>query len=239
MAARHRRLDLERQRRRRCSASRTSPASLAGAALRKMIKAKGGQSRYDAIVHAAQGDTGGGIAYQMQYAFRRRSGGEKMCGWRTPAAGLPAPDGKPLRAHGVVRDDNGPARARPSAHATGALRSAHRRDESRLLDRSARRHARRGGALSLVLRLSAGGHRQSRSAQRILRLRRRRAGDRQSRQAHSRAAARQGSSRPLLRQQVRRDPDQLHAGRVGRLPPIGCWPACAKSRCSPTPARSR
>ena len=40
-------------------------------------------------------------------------------------------------------------------------------------------------------------------------------------------AARQGLSRPLLRQQVRRHPDALHAATSCRSPPSGCSPACA------------
>ncbi len=82
----------------------TDIASVAcGRSFAQMIKVEGGQSRYDAIVHAAQGDTGGGIAYQMHYAFRRDPAAEPV--WlEDTGRWFAAPDGKPLRAHGVVRD---------------------------------------------------------------------------------------------------------------------------------------
>ena len=48
-------------------------------------------------MHPSQGDTGGGVAYQVQYAFRRDSGEtvwlEDTGRWFAGA------DGKPVRAH--------------------------------------------------------------------------------------------------------------------------------------------
>ena len=65
-----------------------------------------------------------------------------------------------------------------------------------------------------LMRFHAGGNRSSRrSSTKPTALTHRRR-DRPGRQAHSRPHARQGSSRPVLRQQIRRRPDQLHARRI-------------------------
>ena len=73
-----------------------------GRSFAQLAKGENGQSRYDAIVHATQGDTGGGIAYQMQYTFRRDPTAEPM--WlEDTGRWFAGPDGKPLRAHGLVR----------------------------------------------------------------------------------------------------------------------------------------
>ena len=64
------------------------------------IEAQDGQNRIDAVQQANVRDTGDGVPYQLQYALKR--GDEKI--WLEDTgrwfAGL---DGKPLRAHGVVR----------------------------------------------------------------------------------------------------------------------------------------
>ncbi len=71
-----------------------------GRSFAQKIDAADGHSRHDAINAAAQGDIGEGVAYQVQYTFRR--GAEKI--WledigRWFAGG----DGKPVRALGTVR----------------------------------------------------------------------------------------------------------------------------------------
>ena len=66
------------------------------------VEAEEGQNRLDAITRSAQGDTGGGVAYQVQYAFRRGSNGEKI--WlEDTGRWFAGADGKPVRALGVVR----------------------------------------------------------------------------------------------------------------------------------------
>jgi diguanylate cyclase (GGDEF)-like protein len=64
------------------------------------IDVEGGQSRVDAIQQPNQRDAGDGVSYQVQYALKRDD--EKV--WLEDTgrwfAGL---DGKPLRAHGIVR----------------------------------------------------------------------------------------------------------------------------------------
>ena len=88
----------------RCSGAAT-PLSLLGVAIGEIasgrsfaqkIDAKDGQSRHDVISAAVQGDTGEGVLYQVQYAFRR--GDEKI--WlEDTGRWFAGADGKPMRAH--------------------------------------------------------------------------------------------------------------------------------------------
>jgi diguanylate cyclase (GGDEF)-like protein len=60
-----------------------------------------GQARRDAVFHSGKSDMGEGVPYQVQYAFKRVPG-EKM--WvEDTGRWFAGPDGKPARAHGVVR----------------------------------------------------------------------------------------------------------------------------------------
>jgi len=62
--------------------------------------ATGGQARIDIIKQPGQTDSGGGVPYQVQYAFKR--GDEKI--WlEDTGRWFAGPDGKPQRAHGLVR----------------------------------------------------------------------------------------------------------------------------------------
>ncbi len=73
-----------------------------GRSFAQMVDAKDGQSRHDAIHQAAQSDTGGGVAYQLQYAFRRDPAAQPI--WlEDTGRWFAGPDGKPMRAHGVLR----------------------------------------------------------------------------------------------------------------------------------------
>ncbi len=68
----------------------------------QLVNSDGGRSRHDAIVQAPQGDTGSGMAYQVQYAFRRDAAAQPV--WLEDTGRWFADiDGKPERAHGVVR----------------------------------------------------------------------------------------------------------------------------------------
>jgi len=72
-----------------------------GRSFAQKVDAEDGQSRHDAIHHAAHGDSGG-VAYQVQYAFRRGGSGEKI--WlEDTGRWFAGSDGKPVRAHGIVR----------------------------------------------------------------------------------------------------------------------------------------
>ncbi len=72
-----------------------------GRVFAQRAEAATGQSRFEAVTGGAQADTGAGVAYQVEYAFRRDDG-EKI--WvEDTGRWFAGPDGKPLRAHGVVR----------------------------------------------------------------------------------------------------------------------------------------
>ncbi len=74
-----------------------------GKAYAQRTEATGGQSRIDAIQQSTQCDTGGGVLYQIQYAFKR--GDEKL--WlEDTGRWFAGTDGKPHRAHGIVRAIN-------------------------------------------------------------------------------------------------------------------------------------
>ena len=104
-------------------------------------------------------------------------------------------------------------RPRRTADEAVAARSADRRTQPHASGRRAGGNDRGNRALPLVLRLHADRHRSSGARQRRLRLRRRRRRDRRSRKTHPRAAARRRRARPVLRQQVRPDPAELHRRR--------------------------
>jgi diguanylate cyclase (GGDEF)-like protein len=70
-----------------------------GRAFAARVEAEPGQNRAD-IIAAAQGSPGSGACYQLQYAFRR--GDEKL--WlEDTGRWFAGPDGRPIRAHGIVR----------------------------------------------------------------------------------------------------------------------------------------
>jgi diguanylate cyclase (GGDEF)-like protein len=72
-----------------------------GRAYAMRLDAADGQSRHDAVVQSNDSDAGEGVAYQVQYAFKRAPG-EKV--WLEDSGRwFAGPDGKPIRAHGVVR----------------------------------------------------------------------------------------------------------------------------------------
>jgi len=71
-----------------------------GRAFARHVDAAGGATRTDVIWQATQRDSGRGIRYQVQYAFKR--GDEKI--WlEDTGRWFAGSDGKPLRAHGVIR----------------------------------------------------------------------------------------------------------------------------------------
>ena len=65
------------------------------------VEADAGQSRFDAVTQGKPSDDGAGVAYQVEYAFRKDDGVkvwiEDIGRW------FAGPDGKPARAHGVIR----------------------------------------------------------------------------------------------------------------------------------------
>jgi diguanylate cyclase (GGDEF)-like protein len=72
-----------------------------GRSFAQKVDAEDGQSRNDAIHHAAHADSGGGVPYQVQYAFRR--GGDEKIWLEDTGRWFAGSDGKPVRALGTVR----------------------------------------------------------------------------------------------------------------------------------------
>jgi diguanylate cyclase (GGDEF)-like protein len=79
------------------------PAVIAsGAAFAQLVDATSGQSRADAVTGSTLRDEGAGIPYQLQYALRPPNSAVPL--WiEDTGRWFAGPDGKPLRAHGVVR----------------------------------------------------------------------------------------------------------------------------------------
>ncbi|MFN3656121.1 MAG: EAL domain-containing protein [Pseudolabrys sp.] len=78
-----------------------APSEIAsGRAYAQRIIAEAGLSRIDAIQKSAGRDEGAGVPYQVEYAFKR---GEEAAWLEDTGRWFAGPDGKPQRAHGVVR----------------------------------------------------------------------------------------------------------------------------------------
>ena len=139
----------------------------------------------------------------------------KRSGSRTSAAGSPDANGKPARAHGIVRviNERHDQEERLTYLSrfdglTGEMNRFHLTEvlETTLKQALAQRNS-CGFMLVAIDNLAR--------INEVLRLRRRRRGDRRGGQAPARQDARRRSARPLLRQQVRHHPQQLHARRHG------------------------
>jgi len=77
------------------------PAALAdGRGFSQLIDPKSGPTRFDVVTSAAR-DTGSGVPYQLQYALRGRD--ERPIWIEDTGRWFAGPDGKPIRAHGIVR----------------------------------------------------------------------------------------------------------------------------------------
>ena len=168
--------------------------------------------RTEALAACAAGARRRGRALPDRIRRARRDVRAGASGSRRPAAGLPVPTAG-RRAPTASSASTTNATPATSTAETVAARSADRRTQSHPSDCLAGRGHRGSHALPLLLRLHADRHRSSGADQRRLRLRCRRRRDRRSRATHSRAAARRRRARPLLRQQVRPDPEELHGRR--------------------------
>lgn len=72
-----------------------------GSSFARCVDAAGGISRLDAVTKSAQRDSGDGVAFEAQYAFKRPDG---TATWiEDTGRWFAGPDGKPARACGVVR----------------------------------------------------------------------------------------------------------------------------------------
>ena len=170
---------------------------------------------------------------------RRSPAATPSCGSRTSAAGSPAPNGRPERAHGIVRVINA-RREREERLAylsrfdglTGEMNRWHMTDVLAATVEDTIRFRSSCGFLIVAIdnltRINeAYGFDVADEviAEVAKRLRARmRGGD---------------SSRPVLRQQVRRDPQAVHTPTTSRSRPSACCRACARASCRPRPVRWR
>ena len=76
-----------------------------GRAFAQYADPKSGMTRFDAVMHAASPDHGDGVVYQLQYALRI-PGHADLLWLEDTGRWLAGADGRPARAHGIVRAIN-------------------------------------------------------------------------------------------------------------------------------------
>ena len=74
-----------------------------GRAFAQLLEADNAQARFDAVMHSGKRDDGHGVAYQIQYCLRPEPSTETKLWVEDTARWFAGPDGKPARAHGVMR----------------------------------------------------------------------------------------------------------------------------------------
>ena len=74
-----------------------------GSAYAQLTDQQDGQARFDAIMRSITKDEGDGVPYQAQYALKPTPGSAPLHWIEDTGRWFAGPDGKPARAHGVVR----------------------------------------------------------------------------------------------------------------------------------------
>jgi diguanylate cyclase (GGDEF)-like protein len=69
----------------------------------QILEAENAQARFDAVMQSDKHDEGHGVAYQIQYALRPDAGSETRLWVEDTGRWFAGADGRPLRAHGVLR----------------------------------------------------------------------------------------------------------------------------------------
>jgi diguanylate cyclase (GGDEF)-like protein len=69
----------------------------------QFLEAENAQARYDAIAQSDKHDEGQGVGYQIQYCIRPDPGSETRLWVEDTGRWFTGPDGRPQRAHGLVR----------------------------------------------------------------------------------------------------------------------------------------
>ncbi len=83
------------------------PSTIAsGRAFAQFIDPTTGPTRFDAVMRSAEPDAGGGVPYQVQYALRGLGASDDLLWLEDTGRWFAGHDGKPARAHGVVRTIN-------------------------------------------------------------------------------------------------------------------------------------
>ena len=80
------------------------PAAIAtGRAYAQLVEKENSYARFDAVMRSEQSDGGRGVSYRIQYCIRPDSGSEQKLWIEDTGRWFAGRDGKPARAHGVVR----------------------------------------------------------------------------------------------------------------------------------------
>ena len=74
-----------------------------GHAYAQILDAENAQARFDAVMQSPKQDDGHGVAYQIQYCIRPDPASDTRLWVEDTGRWFAGPDGKPVRAHGVVR----------------------------------------------------------------------------------------------------------------------------------------
>ena len=69
----------------------------------QLLEADNGQARFEAVTQSHKHDDGRGVPYQIQYGLRPERGGETKLWVEDSGRWFAGDDGRPLRAHGVLR----------------------------------------------------------------------------------------------------------------------------------------
>jgi diguanylate cyclase (GGDEF)-like protein len=77
-----------------------------GRAFAQYVDPKSGPTRFDVVMRSAAPDSGGGVPYQVQYALRGPAANADLLWLEDTGRWFASPDGKPARAHGVLRAIN-------------------------------------------------------------------------------------------------------------------------------------
>jgi diguanylate cyclase (GGDEF)-like protein len=74
-----------------------------GRGFAQLVDPKSGPTRSDAVVRSTTADEGKGVPYQIEYALRPATGSQSQVWVEDTGRWFAGSDGKPLRAHGVMR----------------------------------------------------------------------------------------------------------------------------------------
>jgi diguanylate cyclase (GGDEF)-like protein len=78
-------------------------ALLTGRGYAQFLEAENAQARFDAVMQSDKRDEGHGVPYQIQYAIRPDPASETRLWVEDTGRWFAGPDGRPLRAHGLLR----------------------------------------------------------------------------------------------------------------------------------------
>ena len=83
------------------------PGTIAsGRGYAQLVEKDSAQTRFDAVMRSDQHDGGRGVSYRIQYCIRPEPGSDQALWIEDTGRWFAGPDGKPVRAHGVVRAIN-------------------------------------------------------------------------------------------------------------------------------------